>query len=115
MASGSRPKSDGLIKRVAGPCVRPRVVRCTIARALLGGGDLTGSRAIGSTENSVGIRAVAAQWWSGRAGAPRLQGCGPPQQIVDQRPGRRLQLGQSSVDIAASVVSPQGGDRDMDR
>src|ERR1700720_4863328 len=40
------PKSDGLIKRVAGPCVRPRV-RCTIARALLGGGDLAGSRAIG--------------------------------------------------------------------
>ena len=43
---------------------------------------------------------------SGRAGARRLQGCGPPQQIVDQRPGRRLQLGQSSVDIAALVVSP---------
>jgi len=40
------PKSDGLIKRVTGPCVRPRV-RCTIARALLGGGDLVGSRAIG--------------------------------------------------------------------
>src|SRR3984893_17041723 len=41
------PKSDGLIKRVAGPSVRPRVVRCTIARALLGGGDLAGSKSIG--------------------------------------------------------------------
>src|ERR1700704_2928105 len=38
--------AHGLIKRVARPCVRPRV-RCTIARALLGGGDLAGSRSIG--------------------------------------------------------------------
>ena len=43
---------------------------------------------------------------SGRAGARRLQGCGPPQQIVDQPPGGRLQFGQSSIDIAALVVSP---------
>src|SRR2546425_6030452 len=48
-----------------------------------------------------------AQWavrthWRAR----RLQGRGPPQQIIDQRPGRCLQLGQSSVDIAALVVSP---------
>src|SRR5260370_42309647 len=36
------PKSDGLINRVTGPCVRPRVRR-TIARAKRGGGDLTGA------------------------------------------------------------------------
>jgi hypothetical protein len=102
MASGFRQVKTGLIKRVAGPCVRPWV-RCTIARALLGGGHLAGSRAIGgSSENSVGIRAVAAQ-------------CGPPQQIVDHRPGRRLQLGLPDIDIAALVVSPQGGARDVDR
>jgi hypothetical protein len=47
------------------------------------------------------------------ARARRLQGCGPPQQIVDQRPGGRLQLGQSRVDIAALVVRPQGRDRDV--
>jgi hypothetical protein len=47
--------------------------------------------------------------------ARRLQGFGPPQQIVDHRRGRRPQLGQSSLDIAALVVSPQGGDRDVDR
>jgi len=35
--------------------------------------------------------------------------------IIDQRPGRCLQLGQSSIDIAALVVSPEGGDRDVDR
>src|ERR1700686_3144075 len=40
------PKSDGLINRVTGPCVWPRV-RCTIARAKRGGGDLAGARAIG--------------------------------------------------------------------
>jgi hypothetical protein len=39
-----------------------------------------------------------------------------PQQIVDYRPSRGRQLGQSSLDIAAAlVVSPQGGDRDVDR
>ncbi len=52
---------------------------------------------------------------SGHAGARRLQGCGPPQEIVDHRRGGRLELRQSSVDIAALVVSPQGGDRDVDR
>src|SRR5258708_38374810 len=41
----SSPKSDGLIKRVIGPCVRPRV-RCTIARAKRGGGDLARARVI---------------------------------------------------------------------
>ena len=52
---------------------------------------------------------------SGHARARRLQGCGPPQQIVDHRPGRLAQLGQPGIDIAALVVSPQGGDRDVDR
>src|SRR5258706_87420 len=50
-----------------------------------------------------------------RISARGLQGCGPPQQIVDHCPGRRLQRSESSVDIAALVVSPQGGDRDVDR
>src|ERR1700681_2577934 len=40
------PKSDGLIKRVTGPCVRPRV-RCTIARARFGVSDLARARVIG--------------------------------------------------------------------
>src|SRR5258707_3638260 len=40
------PKSDGLIKRVTGPCVRPRV-RCTIVRAQRGGGALAKARVIG--------------------------------------------------------------------
>src|SRR5882724_66818 len=52
---------------------------------------------------------------SGPAFARRRQGRGPPQQIVDHRPGGRIGLGQSSVDIAAFIVSPQGGDRDVDR
>src|SRR5882672_58852 len=108
------PKSDGLIKRVTGPCVRPRV-RCTIARAKRGSGDLARARVIGiSSKNGAGSRAVASGR-SGRAGARRLQGRGPPQQIVDHRPGRRLQPGQSGLDIAARVVSPQGGDRNVDR
>src|ERR1700730_7324101 len=53
--------------------------------------------------------------WSGRAGACRLQGCGPPQQIVDHRAGRLPQLRQPGIDIAALVVSPQGCYRDVDR
>jgi hypothetical protein len=111
MASGSRPSRTG-----SSNVWRGRASGHTIARALLGVGDLAGVKVHwGSSENSVGARAVAAQWRSRRASARRLQGCGPPQQIVDQRPGRRLQLGQSSFDIAASVVSPQGGDRDVDR
>src|SRR6266853_4471063 len=56
------PTSDGLIKRVTGPCVRPRV-RCTIARAKRGGDDLIWARVIGvPLKKSVGIRAVATQW-----------------------------------------------------
>src|SRR5712675_3783048 len=96
------PRSDGLIKRVTGPCVRPRV-RCTIGRARRGGDDLAW------------VRVVIAVPPSGRAAARRLQGCGPPQQIVDHRLGRRRQLGQAGVDVAALEVSPQGGDRDVDR
>jgi hypothetical protein len=46
MAFRISPKSDRLIKRVAGPCARPRV-RWTIARALLVGDDFAGRRAIG--------------------------------------------------------------------
>src|SRR6202521_2743641 len=45
------PKSDGLIKRVARPCVRPRV-RCAIARALLGGGDTPKASAARATRIS---------------------------------------------------------------
>src|SRR6202048_5352765 len=40
------PRSDGLIKRVTGPCVRPRV-RCSTARAKRGGGDFDWARVIG--------------------------------------------------------------------
>src|SRR4030088_1941098 len=109
------PKSDGLINRVAGPGVRPRVRR-TIARAKLGGGDLAGARAMGFLlEIAWVLEALSRACSSGRAGARRLQGRGPPQQIVDQRSSGRLELRQSSVDLAARVVSPQGGDRDVDR
>src|SRR5712672_929505 len=109
------PKSDGLIKRVTGPFVRPRVW-CMIARTSRRGGEIDWTRVIGvPLRISVGVRAVAAQRRSGRPGARRLQGCSPPQQIVDQRSGRGPQLGQSCVDIATLVVSPQGGDRDVDR
>jgi len=34
---------------------------------------------------------------------------------VDHRSGRRLELLESGLDIAALVVSPQGGDWDVDR
>src|SRR2546430_15754576 len=61
------------------------------------------------------MKGVAVQWRSGRAGARRLQGCGPPQQVIEQRPGGRIELGQSSVDITALEVSPKGGDGDVDR
>src|SRR6266446_10071610 len=58
------PKSDGLINRVTGPCVRPRVRR-RIVRAVRGGGDLANARVIGiSSEKSAGInlrRAVIGQ------------------------------------------------------
>src|SRR6266478_1769022 len=50
-----------------------------------------------------------------RCRARRLQGCGPPQQIVDHHPGRLPQLRQSGINVAALVVSPQGCDRDVDR
>src|SRR3981189_1967376 len=43
---------------------------------------------------------------SARACARRLQGGGPPQQIIDQGLGRPLKPGQSSLDVAALVVSP---------
>src|SRR3989442_5926767 len=52
---------------------------------------------------------------SGRAGAPTLQGCRPPQKIVDQRPGGRLQFRQAGFYIASPVVSPEGGDWDVHR
>src|SRR6478672_269582 len=52
---------------------------------------------------------------SGRVGPRRLQGRGPPEQIVDHRSCRRRELGQPGIDIAVLVVSPQGGDRDVDR
>jgi hypothetical protein len=52
---------------------------------------------------------------SGHARARRLQGCCPPQEVIDHRLGRFPQLGQPGIDIAAPVVSPQGGDRDMNR
>src|SRR6266850_2254993 len=61
------------------------------------------------------VRRAAVWLRSGHLGARRLQGCGPPQQIVDQRPGGPLQLSQSGLDLAALVVSPQGGDGDVDR
>src|SRR2546427_12794967 len=109
------PTSDGLTSRVMGPWEWPRV-RCTIARAKRGGGDSTRSRVIDVPfANSAGAGTSPRSGKSGRAGARRLQGRGPPQQIVDHRPGGGPKLGQSSVDITALVVSPQSGDRDVDR
>src|ERR1700674_806329 len=52
------PKSDGLINRVTGPCVRPRVRR-TIARASRGGADLAGARAIEPSPRTGGQDALA--------------------------------------------------------
>src|SRR5258708_28758684 len=90
-------------------------MRCASTCDWLGGSDLAEVRDIGFHRKLCGNWSRRRIGWSGRAGARRLQGCGPPQQIVDQRPGRRLQLGQPGVDIAALIVSPQGGDRDVDR
>src|SRR4029077_20435556 len=100
------PKSDGLINRVRGPWVWPRVRRA-IARLKRGNVDLAGLAAIGLPLNSAGIG--LAHGSSSRVGARPLQSSGPPQQIVDQRLGRRLELRQSGVDIAALVVRPQSG------
>ena len=99
----------GLIKRVAGPCVRPWV-RCTIARALLGGGHLAGSRAIGgSSENSVGIRATADRRSSSRQ-APLAR----PARHRHRRPGSeptrwRQGCGPTSGSGQAEARSPLGG------
>jgi hypothetical protein len=108
----SSPKSDGLIYRVTGPYVRPRVRRAIACKR--GNIDLAGLAAIGLPVNNSGISG-SRTGRSSRVGARPLQGSGPPQQIVDQRLGRRLELCQACVDIAALVVRPQSGDRDMDR
>src|SRR5882724_3167249 len=73
------------------------------------------ARSTSSSQSLIAGSWPGVQCPSGRISTRRLQGCGPPQQIVDHRPGRCPQLGQSSLDIAALVVSPQGGDRDVDR
>src|SRR3981189_1158816 len=89
----------------------PLRIRCMITRAWL----LAGARDIGIPLKIVRHWSRRRSGWSGRACAGRLQGCGPPQEIVDQCRGGLLQFGQSSVDIAALGVSPTGGDRDGDR
>src|SRR6267154_527110 len=75
------PRSDGLIRRVTGPCVRPRV-RCTIARAKRGGDDLDWVRVV------IGVPPSG-----GRSGAGRLERSRPPQQVVYHGRGRRRELG----------------------
>src|SRR5260221_10081205 len=66
------PKSDGLIRRVTGPCVRPRV-RCTTARDLLRGGDLdlAGLRVIGALWKKIAWEFERATRSSGQAAPPR--------------------------------------------
>ena len=59
------------------------------------------------------IRLDPFPYWSGRAG--RLQGRGPPQQIVDHGRGGRFQLGEARINIAALEVGPKGGDRYVHR
>jgi hypothetical protein len=49
-----------------------------------------------------------------RLGARGLQDRGPPEQILNHRPGGYGELGQAGLDISALVVSPQGGNRDVD-
>ncbi len=60
------------------------------------------------------LRCATGDSLSGRTGTRRLQGGRPPEHIVNQRLGGRLELLQSSLDIAALVVGPQGGHRDVD-
>jgi hypothetical protein len=66
-------------------------------------------------EHEFGTWTITPHVLSGRVGPRRLQGRGPPEQIVDHRSGRGRELGQPGIDIGALVVSPQGGDRDVDR
>src|SRR2546428_706542 len=109
------PTSHGLTRGAMDPGEWPRV-RCTIARAKRGGGDSARSRVIDVPfANSAGAGTSPRSGKPGRADTRRLQGRGPPQQIVDHRPGGGPKLGQSSLDIAALVVSPQSGDRYVDR
>jgi len=48
-----------------------------------------------------------------RAGC--LQGNGPPQQLVDHRPGGGFELRETRVHIASLKVRPEDSRRDMDR
>src|SRR5882672_7823465 len=50
---------------------------------------------------SAAVRQRLGRRRSGRTGARRVQGGGPPQQIIDHPTGGRVQLGQSGVDVAA--------------
>jgi hypothetical protein len=84
-------------------------IRCAITRAWLGGDDLVGARDIGIPLKIARKVEPSPQGDGQDALARRLQGHGPPQEIVDQRSGRRLQLGQSGVDIAALSASPGNG------
>src|SRR5258708_5744378 len=77
------PKSDGLIKRVIGPCVRPRVRR-RIARVRRGGRDLASATDIVAPSKVAWELALSLQ--TAGSGSPRtghVQSRGPPQQIVD--------------------------------
>src|SRR5882724_3117331 len=59
------PKSDGLIKRVTGPLVRPRV-RCAIARATRGDDDWAGLKVIGFLSTRARESEAFAVQWAGQ-------------------------------------------------
>src|ERR1700722_10965641 len=80
------PKSDALIKRVTGPCLRPRT-RFATARATLRDGDFVRVRVIGFSYGDRGKQSRRGMC-SGFAHARRLQRGGPPQEILDHDPGR---------------------------
>jgi hypothetical protein len=81
-------------------------------RALFDVGDFVRQQSLGLFE-ARGRKSLPHRGLSGSADARRFQGRGPPQQVIDHRAGGCFELGQSGVDVATGVVSPQSGDGDQ--